>query len=299
MNNTSPLIPQGATPPRPKSSLYFKILMVLSVHVVVIGGMLLQGCKDTASTQAKQDQPAPGDTTPAVAASPNTTPATTPVPTEMPTTLNPNITNVVAGTAVSSGPTAPATQPMPSSATLVPKPSATDLSAPAAPGEAKEYVIAKGDLLGAIARKNGVSLKALKDANPGVNEKNLQIGHKLQIPASTAAVATTATPGATPAATAEAASTEGDLYVVKSGDTLTKIAKSHGTTFKKIMAMNDMKTTSIRAGQKLKLPTGKPAASEPAPAPAAAPAASASLTPAAPMKVSAVTPASTSSVAAN
>jgi LysM repeat protein len=293
MNNTSPLIPQGATPPRPKSSLYFKILMVLSVHVVVIGGMLLQGCKDTA-TQAKQDPaPAPGDATAVVATAPNTT--TTPVPTEVTTPVNPNIAGVVAGTA---GSAAPAPQSPPSSVALVPKAAAKDLIPPAAPGEAKEYVIAKGDTFAVIAHKNGLSVKALVDANPGVDAKKLQVGHKLQIPAGTTAMASTATPGAT----AEAASAEGDLYVVKSGDTLTRIAKTHGTTFKKIMAMNDLKTTSIHAGQKLKVPTGKPSASEPSATPATAPAsASASATPsaAASTRASAAAPGSTSPVAAN
>ena len=47
MNTNSPLIPQGTTPARGKSSLYFKVLMILTVHVVLIGGMLLQGCKVT------------------------------------------------------------------------------------------------------------------------------------------------------------------------------------------------------------------------------------------------------------
>jgi len=293
MNNTSPLIPQGATPPRPKSSLYFKILMVLSVHVVVIGGMLLQGCKDTA-TQAKQDPATPpGDATAVVATAPNTT--TTSAPAEVTAPVNPNIAGVVAGTANSA---APAPQSPPSSVALVPKATVKDLNPAVAPGEAKEYVIAKGDTFAVIAHKNGLSVKALVDANPGVDAKKLQVGHKLQIPAGTTAVASTTTAGATPGATAEAASAEGDLYVVKSGDTLTRIAKTHGTTFKKIMAMNDLKTTSIHAGQKLKVPTGKPSASEPSATSATAPA-SASVTPtpsaAASMKVSG----STSPVAAN
>ena len=54
MNTNSPLIPQGTTPARGKSSLYFKVLMILTVHVVLIGGMLLQGCKDTGKEQAKE-----------------------------------------------------------------------------------------------------------------------------------------------------------------------------------------------------------------------------------------------------
>src|ERR1700734_1265224 len=74
MNTPSPLIPQGATPPRPKNSLYIKILMVLSIHVVVIGGMLLQGCTHTTDT-AKQDgsSPTPCESAPTVPANPPST----------------------------------------------------------------------------------------------------------------------------------------------------------------------------------------------------------------------------------
>jgi LysM repeat protein len=291
MNTPSPLIPQGATPPRPKNSLYIKILMVLSVHVVVIGGMLLQGCNNTSTKdQAKQDGSSltSSDTTSASAPPVIAPPAAAPA--ELPPVINPNLTNPAPAPLASA-------QPMPSSTSLVPPAKSTDIVAPAATGEVKEYVIAKGDTLGAIARKNGLSLKALEEANPSVNAKKLQIGQKVQIPAATAALATTtAAKDAAPGAGAEAA--DGAVYVVKTGDILLKIAKAHGTTVKKIMAMNDLKSTSIRAGQKLKLPAAKTSSTDAATTPATV---SSAPTPpaAAPMKVSATTPATGSPVAAN
>jgi LysM repeat protein len=292
MNNPSPLIPQGATPPRAKSSLYFKVLMILTVHVVVIGGMLLQGCKDTAKDQAKTDSTtaATGDTTALVPANP--APVTAPVGApDVPPTLNPNIQAAYTGSAVTA---APATTP---AAGMIPAPKSPDLTSPAAMGETKEYVIAKGDTLGSIARKNGLSLKALMEVNPTVEARKLQIGQKVQIPAASAAVAGTTGTGATPGATADAATGQGAVYVVKSGDMLFRIAKTHGTSVRKIMAMNDLKTTSIRAGQKLKMPAPKVSSSEPAATPAAAsvvPPAAAS-----PGRVSAIAPATATSVAAN
>ena len=48
---------------------------------------------------------------------------------------------------------------------------------PAGPGE---YVVAKGDTLGAIARKIGLSVKALQDLNPDVNPNKMQIGQRLK-----------------------------------------------------------------------------------------------------------------------
>ena len=60
-----------------------------------------------------------------------------------------------------------------------PKATASGKSAtPAGPGE---YVVAKGDNLGSIAKKNGISLKAIQDLNPGVNPNRLQIGQKLKV----------------------------------------------------------------------------------------------------------------------
>ena len=50
-------------------------------------------------------------------------------------------------------------------------------STPAGPGE---YVVAKGDTLGGIAKKVGISLKALQDLNAGVNPNRMQIGQKLK-----------------------------------------------------------------------------------------------------------------------
>ncbi len=46
----------------------------------------------------------------------------------------------------------------------------------------------------------------------------------------------------------------GQIYVVKSGDTLTKIAATHGTTVKALRAANTLKTDKIKVGQKLKIP---------------------------------------------
>ena len=150
----------------------------------------------------------------------------------------------------------------------MPPATVTPAAPPAPTTETKEYVIASGDTLGAIAHKNGITLKAMMDANPGVNPKKLKVGQKVQIPAGASSVASAASPGA---ATPDMAAASGDTttYTVKSGDTLSKIAKLNHTSFKKIMAMNDLKTTSIKVGQKLKLPV-KAAGTETPAAPASA-----------------------------
>jgi len=140
-----------------------------------------------------------------------------------------------------------------------------------------EYVVVKGDSLAKIAKKNGVTLSALKAANPGVEPTKLKVGQKLSIPAG-------GSPAAAPATGTSAAveSTGGEAYTVKSGDTLTKIAKAHGTTVKAIKAASNLNTDHIKVGQKLTIPAkAEAAAPAPAPAPVApAPTPAASTTPA-------------------
>ena len=139
-----------------------------------------------------------------------------------------------------------------------------------------EYVVVHGDTLAKIAKKNGVSLSALKAANPGVEPTKLKIGQKLAIPAGGTA------PAASGASIAPDTGMGGETYTVKSGDSLTKIAKAHGTTVKAIKAENNLNTDHIKVGQKLKIPA-KAEAAAPAPAPA----------PVAPAPAPATAPAST------
>ena len=49
----------------------------------------------------------------------------------------------------------------------------------AAPGPG-QHVVAKGETLSSIAKKAGISLKALQDLNPGVNPNKMQIGQRLK-----------------------------------------------------------------------------------------------------------------------
>ncbi|MEY4916106.1 MAG: hypothetical protein RL616_19 [Verrucomicrobiota bacterium] len=138
-----------------------------------------------------------------------------------------------------------------------------------------EYLVVKGDTLTTIAKAHHVSLKDLQAANPSVDSKHLKLKQKITIPAAT----TPAAGISAPVAGVETAA--GETYTVKTGDTLTTIAKKHGTTVKALQAANNLTTTKIKVNQKLKLPTkaevappivdvapvAVPALSMPAPAP--------------------------------
>jgi LysM repeat protein len=131
-----------------------------------------------------------------------------------------------------------------------------------------EYVVVKGDSLWKIAKKNGVTVKAVEAANPGIDPVRIKVGQKLSIPGATSAAGS-----ATDMAPSSSSGGGGELYIVKPGDTLSKIAKRNGTTIRAIESENGLSTTHIKVGQKLKIPAKAEAApvSAPAAAPSAAP----------------------------
>jgi LysM repeat protein len=60
---------------------------------------------------------------------------------------------------------------------------APDVSAePTAPADGTTYTVKAGDTMWAISQKLGISLKALKDANPTVDPTKMRIGSVLIIP---------------------------------------------------------------------------------------------------------------------
>jgi peptidoglycan endopeptidase LytE len=119
-----------------------------------------------------------------------------------------------------------------------------------------EHKIQKGDSFSTLATKYGVSVKAIQAANPGVDSTKLKIDQVVKIPAPASAVPKNGTG-------TSAAAENSDTYTVKSGDSLSKIASTHKTTVKELQKVNNLTTTQIKVGQKLKLP---PPTSAPAPA---------------------------------
>ena len=119
-------------------------------------------------------------------------------------------------------------------------------------GAAKQYMVVKGDSFYKIARANGISMKALADANPGVNSAKLKVGQALQIPVG--AEPSTATPASAPAHASATASLSPSRYVVKAGDTLSRIARAHRTTVQAIKEANGLTSDRIAVGHSLKMP---------------------------------------------
>lgn len=117
---------------------------------------------------------------------------------------------------------------------------------------AKQYVVVKGDSFYKIARENGISMRAVAEANPGVDSAKLQIGQVLQLPAGDEpASASPARAQTNASATMNAASRR---YVVKSGDRLERIARAHRTTVKAIKKANGLTSDHIKVGRVLRMP---------------------------------------------
>lgn len=141
--------------------------------------------------------------------------------------------------------------------------------APLAP-TAQDYTIQKGDSFYTIGKKFNVSIKAIQAANPTVNPSKLQINQKIVIPPQ---AAPTGSPSLAPGGATPAPVESGEQnYTVKSGDSLTKIAKDHGTTVTALRKLNKLTTDKIKVGDKLKIPARSAPATTPEPAtPVAAP----------------------------
>lgn len=153
-------------------------------------------------------------------------------------------------------------------------------TAPAMTDKDTTYVVQKGDSLWKIARMYGISVAELAAYNNIVPSKPIRIGQKLIIPAGSKAVkqqkpaAGTADrkapkkSGKKKAAgtrsarkTARAAVPADGIYIVKEGDSFSKIAAKYGVTVSAIAAANPgVSSNRLQIGQKLNLPTGSKAA---------------------------------------
>jgi cell wall-associated NlpC family hydrolase len=108
-----------------------------------------------------------------------------------------------------------------------------------------KYVIKSGDTLSGIARKHQTTVSKIREANGLKKSGVLKIGKTLKIPTKAYASHTKIV-------------TKPTKYVIKSGDTLSGIARKHQTTVSKIREANGLKKSdTIKVGKVLKLPKNK------------------------------------------
>ena len=114
-------------------------------------------------------------------------------------------------------------------------------AADAAEARARTHVVKSGETLGGIAERYKTSVSNLRRMN-GLGKSNLiRAGQRLKVPGGSGAVARSS--GERPA-----------VHVVRRGDTLSGLARRYGVTVQALMDANDMASSRLRAGQKLKIP---------------------------------------------
>jgi membrane-bound lytic murein transglycosylase D len=119
------------------------------------------------------------------------------------------------------------------------------LAASDAPARARVHTVRKGETLGGIARKYRVSQAQLRSWNKLPKSGMIRVGQKLKVGASSSA---SARPPVSPSA-------RSGTYLVRRGDTLSTIARRHGTSVQALMDLNRITSAkSLKAGQRLKIP---------------------------------------------
>lgn len=123
-----------------------------------------------------------------------------------------------------------------------------------------EYTVMKGDSLIKIANKHGITLAELKVWN-NLTKDNLYIGQKLIVSKTAPAPDKAASQTVTSSLTSSAVSGQ-EEYIVKAGDSLSKIAISLNMTISDLKALNNLTSDMIYVGQKLSVSSQKDMSSE-------------------------------------
>jgi LysM repeat protein len=256
------------------------VLTILALHVVFIGGLLMQGCDKKSGSPSTQTPSTasslpslgdtnyfsnfPGDAPGSTAGASGAGAATG--GTGQGTTVIPPVDAMAGGASTTTTTSTPggglsAGSSLGDSSPSTTRPSTSGLGSgslpvattpteppPGAPG-VTEHVIKQGDKIGDLAKVYNVTAQAIIDANPNAKPRALKVGDRLLIPPPVAASASAgATAGAAPTPT------DGEVYVVKAGDNLSKIAKKFGVSVKALRTANNMRSDRILPKQRLTIP---------------------------------------------
>ena len=110
--------------------------------------------------------------------------------------------------------------------------------APKRVAKSRTHRVRSGESLYTIGKRYGVSVDRLKAAN-GLRRNTIRVGQELVIPARSSG---------------GAAASNGKVHRVRSGDTLSEIARRYGTTVSKLRSANGLSSNRLRIGQELKIP---------------------------------------------
>jgi LysM repeat protein len=278
MNTPNPLIPQGsleAQQYQKRSFTKIVVSLILGVHGIVLGGLLFLGCKEEPKDKLAENSfdKQPLNATGHEAGSPgpfgNVPVATNDLPIQ-PVAINTNDPFGALSNSRDNGlnppgrdagfPTSPGFPPEsnptnngPGETGFPPSQGESTKSLvhePERSTESRQYAVLPNDNFTSIAKKHNITVKELATANPAADSRHLKVGQVLNLPANVTPVAPTV-----PTTNAETTAA-GAIYTVKSGDTLTKIARDNKVTVKQLQQANGLRGSLIKVGQKLVIPAG-------------------------------------------
>ncbi|RNC28607.1 MAG: putative peptidoglycan endopeptidase LytE [Candidatus Dichloromethanomonas elyunquensis] len=101
------------------------------------------------------------------------------------------------------------------------------------------YRIKQGDTFNILAQRFNTTIKAITSVNPGVSPNNLQVGQSICIPIRRSVVPCS----------------PGNRYIIKAGDTFSKLSQRYGLSIAAITALNPgVEPSNLRVGQVICLP---------------------------------------------
>ena len=123
-------------------------------------------------------------------------------------------------------------------------------------GERIVYRVKNGDYLGRIASRHRCTVAQIKRWN-NLKSNNIRVGQRLVIyrggKPSSESSSTSSQSSSKSASGNTSSSTATSTYIVKQGDVLGKIAERHGCTVSQLKTWNNLSSSNIRVGQKLKV----------------------------------------------
>jgi LysM repeat protein len=125
-------------------------------------------------------------------------------------------------------------------------------SAPAASSATSTYTVVGGDTLSKIGLEHKMSVQALKKLN-NLKSDMIYVGQKLKVSGKTAVTPAPKPTPVKPVVKPVVNNGNSSVYIVKSGDTLGKIALQSNMTVQEIKALNGLKSDFLSIGQKLKV----------------------------------------------
>jgi membrane-bound lytic murein transglycosylase D len=130
----------------------------------------------------------------------------------------------------------------------------SESDAGSAPAGSRVHTVRSGETLGRIANKYRVSVANLKSWN-NLSSNNIRAGQKLRVGGSPAKAKSSKTTKSSKAVTLSTAAPANRTHVVRSGETLSSLAKRYGVSVQAIKTANDMASSRLKAGQKIRIPT--------------------------------------------